>query len=312
METKISHEEFECIICTEIPFKVLETGCWGVLICDKWGDKLKSWPNNCTKKIELTENKFIQRKINQIPMKCEHCSNEFPRKNISAHQAICEMNPLRPVILNSALHSWVLSMKAKETEWFCQASMMITDGCVQSGKEIVSRNKGAAWTCSNWDISFCKNCIIKYSTIKDKEVLKMLPQTSMHLAHKHLLNLIYDKDVCQLLKEHWIGKYKRGGWHWDEENVKLYVCQPWRVLIWESCFSAEQEDFVEFVSSDFHEHLLHITAVTPIDLWKCSGQFENCLKKDTYLSREWKICYSCDIWDFKAWAECMKKKKVLM
>ena len=303
-------EEYECIICTEIPLKVMETSCWGTLIWDKWGVKLKECPNKWTKNLELRENNFIQRKINQIPVKWEFWEESIPRKTISAHQSICNENPVKPAVMNNALHSCILSMKEKKDKWYCESWMMVGDGCVTSGKEISYSNKGIAWNWVNCNIDFCKGCIVKYSNVKDKEALKMLSKSTIHLTHKHKLDLILDKNVRQRLQEHWIGKYRKSGWARGEETARLFACESWRVLICEFWYLSEQEEFVEFTSSDFHEHLLHVTAVAPNDLWKCDGGLENWLKGDTYLNREWKICYRCDIWSFSVWSEWLKKKKV--
>jgi len=102
---KLSTDSLECIICTEIPIKVLETACCGALLCDKCAVKLTKCPNRCQNDdLKLQENKFVQRMISDIPVKCEYCANEFARKSIMIHQSVCDENPSKPLLLNTALH----------------------------------------------------------------------------------------------------------------------------------------------------------------------------------------------------------------
>ena len=44
----ISHQEFECIVCTEIPLVVKETQCCGAIICEECGQLLKICPQRCS------------------------------------------------------------------------------------------------------------------------------------------------------------------------------------------------------------------------------------------------------------------------
>jgi len=158
--------------------------------------------------------------------------------------------------------------------------MMVVDGCAGSGKRRVSHVDGVTWSCRACSISFCEDCVAKYSKVKDRAALEMYPSTAKHLVHAHRLKFVVDSEVNAHIARNCVGKHKKGGCTGqDQDNVRIFMCEPCRVVLCECCYASPAADFLEFVAGDFHDHMLHLTAASPVDKWRCAGDSDGCLKK---------------------------------
>lgn len=312
MEDSITSEHLEWLICTEIPIKVSETVCWGAIIWEKWGPKLKVCPNRCSEaKIVLQDNKFVQRMISGLPAKCEFCAKEYPRRTLIAHKTVCDANILKPVILSDALHSWWLIKQQKENLWHWDGLKLIDDGWAGTGKTKQDVQGGESWYCKYWDVDFCEACIAKYSQVHERYTLRRFEKENKHLSHQHPLKFIFGSDLPKSALINWYGKHKsKGCVGMDKEDTRYLVWIDWRLVIWEYWYLSPKEDFIQFVANDYHDHFLKLTAISPHEHWKCNGGLETWLKASRQSNFTWKVAYKCELCNFYSCIECLKKKVI--
>ena len=205
METTLTTESMECLICTELPIKVTETDCCGAIICEEWGPKLKECPNRCTTTgidFVLNVNKFVQRMINHIKVKCKYCQQEVSRSEALDHQENCEQNNLRPVVMNHALHPWVLYMQEKSNSWFCDGLKIIKGGCALTGTSKAVTDKSSSWYWTRCDADFCEAWIQKHAKNKSFDDLRQFTkQDNMHLSHPHPLALYFGTNLPEAARK---------------------------------------------------------------------------------------------------------------
>ena len=312
MEATITADSLECMVWLEIPIKALETGCWGVLLCQAWGPNLKQCPNRCPKdNFILQENKFLQRMLSGVPVKCDFCTKEFSRKAISAHKSIWEANIAKSMVYNENLHSCVLYKTQKENSWFCDGSKIIIDGWANSGKTPIEINKDESYYCKDWDVDYWTDCIVKYNSVKDEKALRKFGKSIKHSTHNHKLQFIYGEKLPEIAKQNWLGKYKSGGCQGkDREDSRYFAWFDWRFVMWEYCVLSPVTDFIQFVSLDHHEHPLYLKALSPHCIWKCNGKDKDCMKPSHEAYFNQRIAYKCELCDFYSCISCTRKKSI--
>ena len=212
MEANFSSDAMECLICTELPIKVTETECCGAIICQDCGPKLTTCPNRCITEdtqLRLSANKFVQRMISHIKVKCKFCSQEIERNAAIDHQENWELNKSKSVIINQALHPCVLYKQYEDGEWQWDGYRIIKGGCaLQLKGDKTIQDKGISWYWKRCDIHFCEECIHKYSESPSKDLEKFSKDKNMHLSHCHPLSLYIGSELPEKARENWIGKYK--------------------------------------------------------------------------------------------------------
>ena len=83
---------FECFNCNKLMGNVYESKCCGVLYCQNCKNKLSnSQCQKCNKLLELQRNKFAQRLIKNIKVKCKYnCGITLPYDKMKQHLLICD------------------------------------------------------------------------------------------------------------------------------------------------------------------------------------------------------------------------------
>ena len=72
-------EEFECLVCCELPIIPMETSCCGTILCEECSVKLKGkqCPNRCEGDTFSTQrNRFVERMLRNVKTKCAFCDHE--------------------------------------------------------------------------------------------------------------------------------------------------------------------------------------------------------------------------------------------
>ena len=310
----ITGDQLECIICTEIPIKVLETECCGTIIWEEWAPKIDKCPNrweSTAKKLGLNHNKFIQRMINHIKVAWPYCKEEFSRSDILNHKDDCDQNLLKPVLMNQALHSWCLYRTKKHNSWFCDGLKLINHGWAASGTEKKVTTHGESWYCSRWDIDYCENCILAYGGNTDESDLKAFPKDGMmHLTHPHPMKMYFGSNLPEQGRKNWYGNYKTNGWSGDySDKLRYLVCYDCKLILWEKCFFSPSEEFL-LIEKSVHKHMVHLQSIPSTFTWGCDVKSPNCIKKDHATNKNCRISYRCDWWDFDICSEWLKSSKV--
>lgn len=311
MEGSITPDQLECLICTELPIKVHETACWGAIICEEWGPKLKTCPNRCLKDgmtLALNVNKFVQRMINHLKVPCPYCKEEFSRSEVLDHKEECPQNKLKPVIINQALHPCVLYKMPKTNSWFWDGLKIIKHGCARTGTAKKVTEQGVSWYCARCDADYCENCIQAYGDTYEESELKSFPKAGvMHLSHPHPLVMYFGANLPEQARKNCLGKYKNGNCSVEgNENARYLICFDWKIVLCEACYLSPPEDFLRTVTTTVHKHLLHLQAIPPTFTWGWDVKSPNCIKKDHFTNKEARISYRCDVCDFDTCIECLK------
>ena len=227
MESAIALEHIEWLVWTEIPIKVTETSWCGAIIWEEWGPKLKTCPNRWLKdneKLVLNVNKFIQRMISHLKVKCKFWGEEYSRGEISKHWDECPKNKLKPVFINPALHPCWLYQQTKSNNWFWDGIKIIKHGCAKYKTSKVVHEKGYSWYCVRWDSDYCESWIQAYADIKDYDELRpFTKEGNMHLTHPHPLALWYGANLPEQATKNWYGKYKKDGCQGDGNASLRYL-----------------------------------------------------------------------------------------
>lgn len=314
METSktISNEDLECIVCTEIPITVHETGWCGTIVCEECGPKLKTCPNRCladNAKLVLNLNKFIQRMINHIKVACPYCKSEFARSELADHKEDCPENKLKPVIINPALHPCCLYKTKKTNDWFWDGLKIIKHGCGKSGLQKEVTKMGESWYCSRWDSDFCESWIQLYADNSDADDLKQfLKDGQMHLSHPHPLKMYFGVNLPEQARLNWYGKYKQNGCSSGGKEVLRYlVCYDCKLVLWETWFLDNSDEYIVTNPSKLHKHMMHLQAIPSIYTWGWDVKTPIWIKKDHAGNKNCRISYRCDVWDYDTWIECLKE-----
>lgn len=315
MEASITTEHLEWLIWTELPIRVQETECWGAIICQECGPKIKEWPNRCKlkgDKLTLNLNKFVQRMISHIKVKCKFCENDFERGEILQHMEDCDQNKLKPVFINPVLHPCVLYKKEKSNSWYWDGSKIISQGWAISGSSKTVSEKGTSWYCSRCDADFWEGCIQKYAEVDDYAELRQFTKDSnMHLSHCHPFSLYFGVNLQDSVRQNWYGKYKEDGCKGrGATGLRYMVCFDWKFLLCEKCYLSPPTDYIKVVQPELHKHILHLQSIPSSSTWGCDSKSANCIKLDHATNKAWRISYRWDVWDFDWCLECIKAKVI--
>lgn len=309
----ITGDQLECLVCCEIPIKVHETECWGTIIWETWGPKLKTCPNRCLAegaKLILNVNKFVQRMINGIKVKWEFWEEEFPRSKILEHKEVWDKNKLKNVIFNPALHPCFLHRTDKTNSWYWDGLKIMKHGWASSGTEKIVHTKGESWYWSRWDVDYWSKCIETYGDNSDESDLKSFPKEGiMHLSHPHPLTLYFGTNLPEAGRRNWYGRYKKNACTGDgSEKIRYLVWFDWKLVLWEKCYLSPHDDFI-IRDPKLHKCPLHIQAIPTSFSWGCDLKKDDCLKKDHQVNKQTRISYRCDLCDFDACFSCIGDNK---
>ena len=142
-------EEFECIVCCELPIVPMETSCCGTIICEDCGKQLKDvCPNRCNDEpFSLQRNRFVERKLKSVKTKCAFCDYEASRGDMERHMQSCQYNWDKIAVYNEKIHSCILYKMNKKNRWQCDGKFIVDGGCEQGKKSKLAFDGGNAWYC---------------------------------------------------------------------------------------------------------------------------------------------------------------------
>lgn len=310
MEAAITQDQIECLVCREMPIIVKETDWWGAIICQFWEPKLEKCPNRCnlTNNLILNNSKFVQRMINHIKVKWKYWNWEVERTQALEHLAECESSKLPSVVINPAMHSWCLYKKEKSKNWIWNGTKFIKHGWSNTGTMKKLNKSETSWSWEICKVHYWEDCIDHHSENFNKDDLKAFNDHNMHLSHQHILTLAYGEDLPDLARKNCYGKYKLGGWTSSKTTSLRYfawfVC---KVLLCEKWFQSDHNDYIKYVPTSVHKHILHLHWHPAKSYWEChSKKSKEWNKKDISSNIIMKIWFRCSLWDYNICWEWLK------
>lgn len=177
-------------------------------------------------------------------------------------------------------------------------------------------NSSEWWLCPDWDVRFCKYCIMKFARNTDAEELKQFDrENNKHFTHCHPLKLTMYADVKCKNKIEWYGKHSSTGCNTDttDPNVRYLECKTCWYLLCENCYLLKPENYWKTPDIKVHKHPLFFMALrnTFTFRWSWDLKSDNCVKHSKLSKRHTNWSYRWNIWDFDIcieWAKSIPDK----
>jgi len=306
----LSTDQLLWTACKEMPIQIFETEWCGAIVWQDWV-KNNVWPDKwginaigCN----YAQNRFLQKIINLMPITWKYWAEEMSRFEIQQHYSIWKRNTVKPVVMNSLLHSCWLHQMNNSKSWACAGTSIIQKGWILSARKQVTYDGGIAWTWTRWKVCFWESCIKEYSWETDISILKQFKREQMHLSHVHPLHLAFTNNLPDEELNKWIGRFTKEGWKGKDVDEKRYLV--WfncKLILCEECYKAPADHFIVKAEKKIHKHPLHLYALHTNDAWFCNLELDKCINKikDKKGLENNKIMYRCDCWNFDVCTNCL-------